>query len=460
MSTVAGSHAFDFVGDARQRTLTTLRWITGKPHPSGNFNYRSGPMVSISFRGLLMSQLVWVCLAAPLFAEESDSQRGAAALVALREYLSEAREQRAPLVEQAFAAQPLSRSVASQVRDLLWKDHVAFIRRTRQQEMQAKRIEVGKHALRFDYKIFGDKPAKGRSLYISMHGGGGTTQAVNDQQWENQKRLYRPKEGVYLAPRAPTNTWNLWHQGHIDPLFDRLISNLIVFEQVDPNRVYLMGYSAGGDGVYQLAPRMADRWAAAAMMAGHPNEASPLSLRNIGFTLHMGELDKAYNRNGVARQWQERLAKLKEDDPQGYAHEVQLHKGKGHWMDRQDAVAVPWMARFRRNPVPQRVVWHQDDVTHLASYWLAVPETAKARALVVADRVDQRVTLTSSDVQRVTVRLDDRMVNLDDKVVIEGNGEMVFEGQLSRSVANLAASLAAREDPGLMFSAAVTVELR
>ena len=40
----------------------------------------------------------------------------------------------------------------------------------------------------------------------------------------------------------------------------------IVFEDVDPNRVYLLGYSAGGDGVYQLAPRMADRFAAASMM--------------------------------------------------------------------------------------------------------------------------------------------------------------------------------------------------
>ena len=38
---------------------------------------------------------------------------------------------------------------------------------------------------------------------------------------------------------------------------DRLIENLVVFEGVDPNRVYLLGYSAGGDGVYQLAPRMA-----------------------------------------------------------------------------------------------------------------------------------------------------------------------------------------------------------
>ena len=72
---------------------------------------------------------------------------------------------------------------------------------------------------------------------------------VNDGQWENQKRLYRPKEGIYLAPRAPTNTWNLWHQGHIDPMFMRLIENLVALQEVNPNRVYLMGYSAGGDGV-------------------------------------------------------------------------------------------------------------------------------------------------------------------------------------------------------------------
>ena len=44
----------------------------------------------------------------------------------------------------------------------------------------------------------------------------------------------------------------------------------VINEDVNPNKVYLLGYSAGGDGVYQLAPRMADRWAAAAMMADSP----------------------------------------------------------------------------------------------------------------------------------------------------------------------------------------------
>jgi predicted peptidase len=66
--------------------------------------------------------------------------------------------------------------------------------------------------------------------------------------------------------------------------------------------IYLLGYSAGGDGVYQLAPRMADRFAAASMMAGHPNDSTPAGLRNLPFALFMGGDDAAHNRNGVARE--------------------------------------------------------------------------------------------------------------------------------------------------------------
>ena len=83
----------------------------------------------------------------------------------------------------------------------------------------------------------------------------------------------------------------------------------VAFEDVNWNRVYLLGYSAGGDGVYQLAPRMADRWAAAAMMAGHPNETSPLGLRNVPFVLQVGGLDSGYNRNRVAMEWEKKLGK-------------------------------------------------------------------------------------------------------------------------------------------------------
>ena len=51
------------------------------------------------------------------------------------------------------------------------------------------------------------------------------------------------------APRAPTETWNLWHEAHIAPLFQALIETYVARRGVHPNKVYLMGYSAGGDGV-------------------------------------------------------------------------------------------------------------------------------------------------------------------------------------------------------------------
>jgi dienelactone hydrolase len=293
-----------------------------------------------------------------------------------------------------------------------------------------------------------------------MHGGGGAPKAVNDSQWENQKRLYTLEEGVYVVPRAPTDTWNLWHQDHIDTLFDRLIENLIVFEEVDPDRVYLMGYSAGGDGVYQLAPRMADRLAAAAMMAGHPNETSPLGLRNLPFTIHMGGKDAAFGRNQTAAAWETMLAELRAKDPEGYPHLVTIHADKGHWMDREDAVAVPWMMQYRRNPFPNRVVWKQDDVTHDRFYWLALDAgERKAASEIVASRDGQSIDVASAQVGRVRVLLNDAMVDLDEPVVITSAGKPVVTSRVRRTIATLARTLAERGDPRSMYDGELAVEL-
>ena len=293
-----------------------------------------------------------------------------------------------------------------------------------------------------------------------MHGGGGAPPRVNDRQWENQKRLYKLPEGVYLVPRAPTNTWNLWHQAHIDGMFDRLIENLIVFEDVDPNRVYLMGYSAGGDGVFQLAPRYADRLAAAAMMAGHPNETSPLGLRNLPFTIHMGGLDAAYKRNAIAKEWEDKLAKLQQEDPEGYPHLVKIYADKGHWMDREDASAIEWMAKFRRNTHPDRIVWKQDDVEHQRFYWLATDASQnKDRAEVRAERDGQKIDIRSADVKRLAVRLNDDMADLDQPITVKNDDKVLYQGTVPRTVSTIAKTLAERGDPASVYYAEVEVEL-
>lgn len=361
---------------------------------------------------------------------------------------------------QSWTAVAISKEDSEKASELLWNARREFLRKERASEMEAREIVLGELHMPFWFKTFGDAPAEGRSLFISMHGGGGTPKAVNDQQYENQKQLYQPEEGVYLVPRAPTNTWNLWHEGHIDIFFDQLITDMIVFENVNPDRVYFMGYSAGGDGVYQLAPRMADRMAAASMMAGHPNEARPEGLRNIGFTIHMGANDSAYNRNKVAAEWGQKLDALQAVDPEGYIHETTIHPNKGHWMNLQDAVAVPWMAKFTRDAWPRKVHWVQDDIAHSRFYWLQTDlASAKAGNEIISTVSEQAIHIQKSSAATLTLLLNDRLLNLDLPITVVLPDGKKSEHHVTRTVSSLATSLQQRNDPQCLASVSLSLTI-
>ncbi len=395
-------------------------------------------------------------------AETPDAGRSAAALKELEADIQTATGTPiAALAGKDFAQVPLTKDDAARARALVTDMHAAHVRTTHAAEVKNRVLREGKLAMPFFYRIFGEKPQGGRSLWISLHGGGGAPAVVNDSQYENQKRLYQPAEGIYLAPRAPTDTWNLWHEAHIDRLFARLIEDLVVFEDVNPDRVYVLGYSAGGDGVYQLAPRMADSWAAAATMGGHPNGVSLLSLRNVPFALQVGANDSAYGRNKVAREYGEQLDRLQKEDSAGYQHFVRIRQGMGHWMNLEDKEALPWMAKFTRNPVPAKVVWKQTGTLHDRLYWLAVPKgKAVDGSLVVAERKGQKITVSKVEkVGRLVVRLDDRMADLDQPVTVEQDGRRLFSGKPVRTIRTLVQTLADRGDPRLMFDAEVEVDV-
>jgi dienelactone hydrolase len=275
--------------------------------------------------------------------------------------------------------------------------------------------------------------------------------------WQKNPRLYRPKEGLYLAPRAPTDTWDLWHQAHIDDFFDQLIRDLILSHGIDSDRVYLTGYSAGGDGVYQLAPRMADRFAAAGMMAGHPNETQPDGLRNLPFALHVGAEDSPYDRNKIAAQWKTKLAELAANDPGGYVNQCEVHAGKGHWMDREEAPALEWMASHTRDLRPKRIVWLQDDVLHARFYWLR-NSNPKARERIVVGRDGQNFEVFEAPPSTsLALLLDDSMCDLDREIVVRQGATELFRGKVKRSPEALAKTLAERGDPRGMFPAELPV---
>ena len=354
---------------------------------------------------------------------------------------------------------PLNKLEAETQKEKYFEAHRAKILANRTEEMEKNLIAIQDKEMKFNLQFFGTKPKSGWALYFSLHGGGGVPDSLNESQWNRHKTLYNIKEGALLVPRSPTNTWNMWHQDHIDMFFDRLIQNMIVFHNVDPNRIYLMGYSAGGDGVYQLAPRMADRFAAAAMMAGHPNETSPIGLRNIAFTIHMGENDSAYDRNNVAIDWGKQLKILRENDKNGYSHLVKIHQDKGHWMGGLDSSAISWISAFDRNPFPKRVVWKQDDVTHNRFYWLAV-DKPDSNAILIANINKQTVNIEKTSVKDFIIRLNDHLVDMDKRVIVRYLGEEIFNGIVPRSTRVISSSIEEYGDPESVYFGEIPISLK
>ena len=310
------------------------------------------------------------------------------------------------------------------------------------------------------WTVYGEKPADGYSLYISLHGGGGAPPRLNDQQWNNQKRLYHPKNAVYVAPRAPWNTWDLWFHEGIDPLYEQVIRMAVAYLDVNPDKVYIMGYSAGGDGVWREGPRLADHWAAASMMAGHPGDVGLQNLRNTPFMIWCGGEDAAYERNTRCRERGVEMDNLQKADPEGYIHKTTIVEGAGHWMNQVDTAAVTWMAAYKRNPAPKKIVWKQEEVLRNCFYWIEAPQEQLARGKEVLLSIDgSRIVIEKCDYPTLTLWLNDAIVDLDRPVKVEYSGKTLFEGKLRRSSALMRESLYARNDPGFIFPAKVTVNL-
>ena len=358
----------------------------------------------------------------------------------------------------ASAQTNLSRKQAEAFAASELKTQFAAYKPEAEAEWAAKQIKYKEYSLKFTTQIFGVKPADGRSLYISLHGGGGTTARANDQQWENQKKLYNLKEGVYFVPRSPKDAWNMWHDYPMDELIGKVVKDAIIMEDVNPDKIYVMGYSAGGDGVFQLGPRLADYWAAASMMAGHPGDAQIMNLMNLPYNLFVGGKDAAYKRNELVAEWGKRLDSLQAIHKGKFIHDTHVYTDMPHWMGRKDTIAVPWMAGFKRMSLPKEIYWIQDDILRNQFYWLGTDiRQAKQGLTAHVSVTGNDISILDNQNQTLYLYLNDGILNLDKKVSVTINGKKVFDKKVSRNADIIRQSIAARFDKSLVFSAKLMI---
>ena len=251
-------------------------------------------------------------------------------------------------------------------------------------ETAERAMKFGDATMRYTLQVIGDKPENGYPLYIAMHGGGSDdTPDLNDEQWAEMGVYYSDdlECGVYVAVRGVRDTWDTHFNPESYPLYDRLISYMILTQDVDPNRVYLEGFSAGGDGVWAISTRMPDRFAAANMSSGHPNGVPLYNLHQLPMQLQAGEFDTDYDRNTVTAQYGLKLDELQKEYG-GFKHRTLVHYDCGHnyedsvrepipvmtdvaaWLEKgdrthEDVDSFPpdYMDAFVRDPLPKSVIW-------------------------------------------------------------------------------------------------------
>ena len=244
---------------------------------------------------------------------------------------------------------------------------------TRIKEMNSKTIACQKNqTLRWYEKVVGSPSYGGYALFICLHGGGQGTAQMNDSQW---KDIIPFESGgfqngtIAVACRGITNSWNLHFVNESYPAITRLIEDYIIFRGVDPNRVYLMGFSAGGDGTYALSERLPHLLAACSPQGGHPNGVSTINLCNCPIYMAAGEKDGAFKRNQVCVEYYNKIMAQNGKYLGNYIAKVEVVGGSPHsfqcWktprrsyfngsksLSQTNETAFTFMYSHTRNPHP------------------------------------------------------------------------------------------------------------
>jgi len=257
----------------------------------------------------------------------------------------------------------------------MWNSIKNELKKDKTREEEIKKCEIkcrNNQTLRFYEKVVGKPGPSGYCLFVCLHGGGQGAASMNDSQWKQIIPFEQNgfKQGtIGVAARGITNTWNLHFVDESFPAITRLVEDYIIFKDVDPNKVYLMGFSAGGDGTYALSERIPFLFAACSPQAGHPNGISTINLCNLPTYLAAGEKDTAFKRNEICVDYYRQIIGHNGKYCGKYIAKVEVVKDSGHsfqcWKtprnsffngdknaSKSNDTAFTFMYSYTRNPNP------------------------------------------------------------------------------------------------------------
>ena len=362
---------------------------------------------------------------------------------------------------------------------------------------------LGDEEMHFYYGTKGNKPAEGYPLFLCLHGSGDNEREIRATLAWAQR--YDDAPSLYFIPRSPKGgTGCRWYQPTRQQAWERLLRQAYLSGEINPDRFYVFGISEGAYGSQRLASFYADYLAGAGPIAGGEQMfwAPPENCASIAFCLQTGDEDTMYGRKILTERAKEQWVALQAAHPGYYEHKIELQPGRGHACDY--TITTPYLKQFTRNPYPKYVYWENLALGNINGegaafrdgfYNLWVKErstddtdeyvrscyemtidgnnvnldvnvvTVKPDNWVESDEgwkmnVGETKTFEKATAGRVTIFLNDKLVDLSKPVTVVVNGKKKFRGKLSTDLKSLVESCAEYFDPARLYPASVEVTIR
>jgi len=321
---------------------------------------------------------------------------------------------------------------------------------------------------------------RGKGLVVGLHGGGeGAGSASEATKWTAKKCMGMYPQGIRLVH----DTWNTVHG-------ERFVLTLIEIAKcqygIDPDRVYVMGFSMGGTGSWFMAGRHPDLFAGAipahgVLMAQPKSQLETKeevgaiqhgvvpNVRNLALWYYTGFKDKNCM-PGTYLFVDDEIKELKKRDPTGYGkiHFKCYEKVAHAFPPGEPGKGYKFINAQTRDTFPKEIVWEyatkpfplrtgMGDCGRYKKqfyYWLKCPRPEDRqfiRAKIEDNVITMEIAVRGPNQKGITILLNDKMIDPKKEVVVKVGKEEVYRGKPQPDFWTILETLDARCDTKMVF---------
>ena len=260
-----------------------------------------------------------------------------------------------------------------------------------------------------------DRPAP---LLIYLSGGGGfAIDGVNSAEDAVAETDY-----LVLYPQAS----DYWWKPEVAHRFEVVLNDVVQRYNVDPDRVYLAGFSNGGTGALYFAALWPQRFAAVVslMGAGQCNQQVKAGLPNLGNLplLFVHGADDPLIPPDCSTATHAALTGLHPV----FEPEISILPKRGHDITLQsdDGLTLAFFKNRLRNPFPRTVVLTQLDAIAARAYWIEILQGKPGKSDIDARvKADNTIEIHSHDVKSIRLHLRPELLSKPGAVPVVWNGK-------------------------------------